>query len=154
MVLTWSAGKLPIREHPISPDRCVEKLRDSSADQLQRRGIGVTVERSGWWWRGGTRVLVGEFGREWYTALMSTESIGLVVVLSILALGMLYATKGSLMSAQWWAWIRRACFAAGAIFAIGMLTLGLPGAMFVEVLIPAGRELPPDSAWPLAILVT
>ena len=85
---------------------------------------------------------------------MSTESIGLVVVLSILALGALYAVKGSLVSAQWWAWIRGACFAAGIVFAIGMLTLGLPGAMFVEVLIPAGRKLPADSAWPLALLVT
>jgi hypothetical protein len=47
-----------------------------------------------------------------------------------------------------------ACFAAGAVLAIGMLTLGLPGAMFVEVLIPAGRKPPPDSAWPLAILIT
>jgi hypothetical protein len=35
-----------------------------------------------------------------------------------------------------------------------MLTLGLPGTMFVEVLIPAGRKLPPDSAWPLALLIT
>ena len=88
------------------------------------------------------------------TALMSTESIGLVVVLSILALGTLYAVKGSLVSAQWWAWIRGACFAAGIVFAIGILTLGLPGTMFVEVLIPAGRKLPPDSAWPLALLIT
>jgi hypothetical protein len=63
-------------------------------------------------------------------------------------------SKGSLVSAQWWAWIRGACFAAGIVFAIGMLTLGLPGAMFVEVLIPAGRKLPADSAWPLAILIT
>src|ERR1700675_3066612 len=85
---------------------------------------------------------------------MSTESIGLVVVVSILALGTLYAVKGSLVSEQWWAWIWGACFAAGAVFAIGMLTLGLPGAMFVEVLTPAGRKLPSDSAWPLALLVT
>ena len=49
---------------------------------------------------------------------------------------------------------QRSLFAAGIVFAIGMLTLGLPGAMFVEVLIPAGRKLPPDSAWPLAILIT
>ena len=63
-----------------------------------------------------------------------------MVVLSILALGMLYAAKGSLVSDQWWVWIRGACFAAGAAFAIGMLTLGLPGAMFVQVLIPAGRK--------------
>ena len=40
MSRTWSAGKPPIRAHPISPSRCVEKLRDSSAYQLQRRGIG------------------------------------------------------------------------------------------------------------------
>jgi len=51
---------------------------------------------------------------------MSTESIGLVVVLSILALGTLYAAKGSLVSEQWWAWIRGACYAAATVFAIGM----------------------------------
>ena len=42
--------------------------------------------------------------------------------------------------------------AAGGVFSIGMVLLGLPGAMFVEAV--GGRDLPPDSAWPLSILVT
>ena len=42
MVLTWSAGKLPIREHPISSrKRCARIYVIGSADQLHRRGIGV-----------------------------------------------------------------------------------------------------------------
>jgi hypothetical protein len=45
----WSAGKPAIREHPISSGTMRAYLRDSSADQLHRRGIGV---------------LVGGFGRE------------------------------------------------------------------------------------------
>jgi hypothetical protein len=54
---------------------------------------------------------------------MSTEIIGLLIVLAILALGTLYAFKGSAISEQWWSWISRACLAAGLVFAIGMLIL-------------------------------
>jgi hypothetical protein len=82
---------------------------------------------------------------------MSTESIALLVVLSVLGLGALYAFKGSLVSDQWRSWITRASLAAGGVLAIGMLTLGLPGAVFLELL---GLKLPPDSAWPLAIVIS
>jgi hypothetical protein len=77
---------------------------------------------------------------------------GLLVILAILASGTLYAFKGSAISAQWWSWIRGACLAAVMVFGIGTLTLGLPGALFVEVV--AGSRLPADSAWPLAIGIT
>ena len=40
MVLTWSTGKPPIREHPISPGTMRAYLRDSSGGRLHRRGIG------------------------------------------------------------------------------------------------------------------
>jgi hypothetical protein len=35
-----------------------------------------------------------------------------------------------------------------------MLTLGLPGALFVELVLAFGRKVPPDGVWPLAIEVT
>ena len=85
--------------------------------------------------------------------LMSTEFIGLLVILAILALGTLYAFKGSSISEQWWSWIRRASLASGLVFGIGILTLGLPGAMFLEV-VAGSNKLPADSAWPLAIAIT
>jgi hypothetical protein len=81
--------------------------------------------------------------------LIATEFIGLLVVLAILASGTLYAFKGSAISEQWWSWIRSACLAAAIVFGIGTLTLGLPGALFLEVV--AGSRLPADGAWPLAI---
>ena len=85
--------------------------------------------------------------------LISPEFIGLLVVLAILALGTLYAFQGSAISEQWWSWIRRACLATGIIFGIGTLTLGLPGAIFLQVVAGPGG-LPADSAWPLAIGIT
>jgi len=84
---------------------------------------------------------------------MSTEIIGLLVVRAILALGTLYAFKGSAITEQWWSWIRMACLAAGLVFGIGMLTLGLPGAMFLEI-VGGSSRFPDDSAWPLAIGIT
>ena len=84
---------------------------------------------------------------------MSIEVIGLLVVLAILAVGTLYAFKGSSISEQWWSWIRSAFLAGGLVFGIGILTLGLPGAMFLEVVSGSSR-LPADSAWPLAIAIT
>lgn len=85
---------------------------------------------------------------------MSRDGILLAVVLCVLALGLLYALLGSLVSEQWGAWIRNATIAAGAAFGIGMLLLGLPGMLLVEAV--AGRDgaLAPDSVWPLSILVT
>src|SRR5215470_3107869 len=80
---------------------------------------------------------------------MSTEIIRLLVILAILALGTLYAFKGSSISEQWRSWIRRASLASGLVFGIGILTLGLPGAMFLEVISGSSR-LPPDGAWPAA----
>src|SRR5262245_11338896 len=67
---------------------------------------------------------------------------------------MLYAFKGPLVSRHWMAWTIKASLAAAAAFSVGMLLVGLPGAMFLELVIPAGRKLPPDSAWPLAIMIT
>lgn len=55
---------------------------------------------------------------------------------------------------QWMSWLAKACLAAGAVFGLGMLTLGLPGAVFVELVTGLGRSVPPDGAWPLAIEVT
>jgi hypothetical protein len=85
--------------------------------------------------------------------LMSTRIIGLLVIVAILALGALYAFKGSSISEEWWSWIRRASLASGLVFGIGILTLGLPGAMFLEV-VGGSNRLPADSAWPLAIAIT
>ena len=85
---------------------------------------------------------------------MSIEALSVLGVLFVLALGTLYAVAGSRLSEQWAAWIRNAVIAAGGAFAIGMLLLGLPGAVFVEFLTASGRKLPPDSEWPLAIQTT
>src|SRR6476620_10261282 len=58
VVLTWSTGKPPIREHPISPGTMRAYLRDSSGDQLHRRGIGP----GGVVWREASAgLLVGRF---------------------------------------------------------------------------------------------
>ena len=56
------------------------------------------------------------------------------------------------MSDQWLPWIGKAALAAGAVYVIGILTLGLPGMIFVSILDP--KKLPGDGAWPLAIMVT
>jgi hypothetical protein len=87
---------------------------------------------------------------------MSRDGILLAAVLGVLALGMLYAVMGSRVSDQWRAWITRAFVAAGGAFGVGMLLLGLPGAVLVEAVTGpgSGRELAPDSAWPLSVLVT
>ena len=58
------------------------------------------------------------------------------------------------MSSRWLPWLAKACLAAGCAFGLGMLTLGLPGAFFVELAQGLGRKVPPDGAWPLAIEVT
>ena len=47
MVLTWSTGKPPIREHPISPGTMRAYLRDSSGDQLHRRVISDSDASAG-----------------------------------------------------------------------------------------------------------
>ena len=83
---------------------------------------------------------------------MTRDSVLVIVALCAVGLGLLYAVLGSQVSEQWRAWIARASMAAGGVFGIGMLLLGLPGAMFVEAV--GGPDLPPDSAWPLSILVT
>src|SRR5215813_13047653 len=83
---------------------------------------------------------------------MSTEFIAVLVLLAILAMGMLYAFKGSAISAQWWSWIRSAFLAAAIVFGIGTLSLGLPGAMVLELI--AGSRVSADDAWPLAIAIT
>jgi hypothetical protein len=82
---------------------------------------------------------------------MSMEIVAVTVVLGILTLGALYAFKGSQVSDQWRTWITKASLAAAVVFAIGMLTLGLPGILFLEVL---DLKLRPDTTWPLGVQIT
>jgi hypothetical protein len=55
------------------------------------------------------------------------------------------------MSDQWVPWIIKAVVAAGVVYGIGILTVGLPGAVFLSILNP---KVHPDAAWPLAIMIT
>jgi hypothetical protein len=55
------------------------------------------------------------------------------------------------MSDQWVPWIIKAVVAAGIVYGIGILTVGLPGAVFLSILNP---KVHPDAAWPLAIMIT
>ena len=55
------------------------------------------------------------------------------------------------MSHQWLPWIVKAVLAAGVVYVIGILTVGLPGAVFLGILDP---KVHPDAAWPLAIRIT
>jgi hypothetical protein len=55
---------------------------------------------------------------------------------------------------QWLPWVAKACLAAGTVFALSMVTLGLPGGIFVELVMGLGRRVPPDGAWPLAIEIS
>lgn len=57
---------------------------------------------------------------------------------------------------QWVPWTMKAVLAAGAVFGIGMLLLGLPGAIALEIVTGLGMvsKLPPDSTWPLAITIS
>jgi len=82
---------------------------------------------------------------------MSTESVAVAVVLVILALGALYAFRGPQASDQWRTWITKASLAAALVFGIGMLTLGLPGILFLEVL---DLKIRPDTTWPLGVQIT
>src|SRR5262245_10612028 len=72
---------------------------------------------------------------------MSIELISVLGVVCLLLLGGIYAVAGSRISEQWWAWIRNALLAAGGVLAIGMVLLGLPGAVFVELVTGSGRKL-------------
>ena len=76
------------------------------------------------------------------------------VAMGVLALGILYGFAGSHISERWGAWTVKALLAAGAAFGIGMLTLGLPGALFLETVVGPSPAIPPDAAWPLAIMIT
>ena len=58
------------------------------------------------------------------------------------------------MPDRWIPWLARACLAAGAVFVLSMVTLGLPGGAFVELVMGLGRRVPPDGAWPLAIEIS
>src|SRR5262245_34818687 len=58
------------------------------------------------------------------------------------------------MPGQWLSWLAKASLAAGTAFVLGMATLGLPGAFFVQLVMGLGRRVPPDGAWRLAIEVT
>ncbi len=58
------------------------------------------------------------------------------------------------MADRWFPWLAKACLAAGAVFVLGMVTLGLPGGFFVELVIGLGRRVPPDGAWPMAIEIS
>jgi hypothetical protein len=85
---------------------------------------------------------------------MSRDGMLVTVAMGILALGILYGFAGSNISERWGAWTIKALLAAGAAFAIGMLTLGLPGAFFLEAVLGPSPAIPPDAAWPLAIMIT
>lgn len=65
-----------------------------------------------------------------------------------------YARMVAQTSSRWLPWLAKACLAAGCAFGLGMLTLGLPGVFFVELVLAFGRKVPPDGVWPLAIEVT
>ena len=82
---------------------------------------------------------------------MFTESIAVLVALFVLGLGALYAFQGHVVSHEWKVWITGACVAAGVFLGVGVLTLGLPGTIFLELL---GPKLPSDSIWPMAIAIT
>lgn len=58
------------------------------------------------------------------------------------------------MSGPWLSWLMKAGLAAGAVYGVGVLTVGLPGAAFLDLVVGWGRKLEPDSAWPLAIWIT
>ncbi len=59
-------------------------------------------------------------------------------------------------SPQWRQWVVQANLAAVVVLGLGILLLGLPGAVFLEVAHGLGLlgKLPPDAAWPLALLIT
>jgi hypothetical protein len=81
--------------------------------------------------------------------------IVVVLALALVVPAMLYALKGAELAGRpWLPWIATAGVAAGGVFVIGMLLLGLPGAVFVQAVTALGLKLPPDSAWPLAIWIT
>jgi hypothetical protein len=66
---------------------------------------------------------------------ISSETGLILLVVSLLALVLFYALKGSSGSGQWWLpWGHQGGRCSERRFAIGMLLLGLPGALFVEVL--------------------
>jgi hypothetical protein len=55
----------------------------------------------------------------------------------------------------WAKWIGQAAVAAFVALSVGMLLLGMPGAIFLEAVTGTGsRKLPPDSVWPLAMVIT
>jgi hypothetical protein len=83
--------------------------------------------------------------------IISTEAVYVLIALCVLGLGMLYALNGPLLSDQWVVWIIKAALAAAVALSIGMASLGLPGAIFLELV---GQKLRPDSAWPLALMIT
>lgn len=76
-----------------------------------------------------------------------------LIALSVVGLGLLYALQGRSPSSPWPNWIGRAGLAAGAALAVGWLTLGLPGGIVAGAVLDL-NALPPDAAWPLAIIVT
>ncbi len=53
-------------------------------------------------------------------------------------------------------WTVKALLAAGAVFGLSMIMLGLPAAVFVDMVVGLGLapKLAPGAGWPLAILIT
>src|SRR5262245_24004224 len=84
---------------------------------------------------------------------MSSSVILAIVALAVLGTGALYWLGGRSAAGQWPGWIGKASLAAGAAFAVGYATLGLPGAIVAGAILDL-NAMPPDSAWPLAIIVT
>jgi hypothetical protein len=56
----------------------------------------------------------------------------------------------------WSTWLVKAILAAGAVLAVGQLSLAIPGLLFLTIVEDLGlaRKLQPDSVWPLGILIT
>src|SRR5262245_24730773 len=68
----------------------------------------------------------------------------------ILILGGLFFARN-----QWLAWVLRAMLAALVVLFVGLLTVGLPGAVFLEAANNVGLvHIPLDAGWPLALEIT
>ncbi len=53
-------------------------------------------------------------------------------------------------------WTLKALLAAGAVFGVSMILLGLPAAVFLDIVVGLGLapKVRPGAGWPLAILIT
>lgn len=78
---------------------------------------------------------------------MSATAFALALI--VLLGGLLFARK------QWLVWLLQAMLAAVVVLLVGLLTLGLPGAVFLETATNLGLvHIPLDAGWPLALEIT